>query len=40
MASLEIAESKTLKWEGRYCNIAGDKGGETLFDITEICTQD
>lgn len=33
MASLEIAEKKTLKWEGGYCNVAGDKGGETIFGI-------
>lgn len=33
MASLEIAEAKTLKWEGGYCNVAGDRGGETIFGI-------
>lgn len=33
MASLEIAETKTLKWEGGYCNVAGDRGGETIFGI-------
>lgn len=33
MAKLEIAEEKTLKWEGGYCNIKGDKGGETIFGI-------
>lgn len=33
MASLEIAEKKTLKWEGGYCNVAGDRGGETIFGI-------
>lgn len=33
MAQLEIAEKKTLKWEGGYCNIDGDRGGETIFGI-------
>lgn len=33
MAELNIAESKTLKWEGGYCNVAGDRGGETIFGI-------
>ena len=33
MADLKIAEAKTLKWEGGYCNVAGDKGGETIFGI-------
>ena len=33
MADLKIAEAKTLKWEGGYCNIPGDKGGETIFGI-------
>ena len=33
MAELSIAESKTLKWEGGYCNVAGDRGGETIFGI-------
>lgn len=33
MAKLEIAREKTLKWEGGYCNIKGDKGGETIFGI-------
>ena len=33
MASLSIAETKTLKWEGGYCNVVGDKGGETIFGI-------
>lgn len=33
MAQLHIAEEKTLKWEGGYCNVAGDKGGETIFGI-------
>lgn len=33
MAQLEIAEKKTLHWEGGYCNVAGDKGGETIFGI-------
>ena len=33
MAKLEIAQAKTLKWEGGYDNVAGDKGGETIFGI-------
>ena len=33
MADLQIAEKKTLKWEGGYCNIQGDRGGETIFGI-------
>lgn len=33
MADLQIAEAKTLKWEGGYCNVAGDRGGETIFGI-------
>ena len=33
MADLKIAEAKTLKWEGGYCNVAGDAGGETIFGI-------
>lgn len=33
MADLQIAEKKTLKWEGGYCKVAGDKGGETIFGI-------
>lgn len=33
MADLQIAETKTLKWEGGYCNVAGDRGGETIFGI-------
>lgn len=33
MADLKISEAKTLKWEGGYCNIQGDKGGETIFGI-------
>lgn len=33
MAKLEIAQAKTLKWEGGYANVAGDKGGETIFGI-------
>ena len=33
MAILQIAAAKTLKWEGGYCNVAGDAGGETIFGI-------
>lgn len=33
MAKLEIAEEKTLKWEGGYANVAGDRGAETIFGI-------
>lgn len=33
MASLEKSYNKTRKWEGGYCDIAGDKGGETIFGI-------
>ena len=33
MADLKIAEAKTLKWEGGYCNVVGDAGGETIFGI-------
>lgn len=33
MADLQIAETKTLKWESGYCNVAGDRGGETIFGI-------
>ncbi|RDU51775.1 hypothetical protein CQA37_09365 [Helicobacter sp. MIT 99-10781] len=33
MADFKIAKAKTLKWEGGYCNVEGDKGGETIFGI-------
>lgn len=33
MADLKIAEAKTLKWEGGYCNVEGDAGGETIFGM-------
>lgn len=33
MADLQVAEKKTLKWEGGYCNVSGDAGGETIFGI-------
>ncbi|WP_104694772.1 glycoside hydrolase family 108 protein [Helicobacter equorum] len=33
MANFEISEDKTLKWEGGYANVVGDKGGETIFGI-------
>lgn len=33
MADLAKAETKTLKWEGGYANIQGDRGGETIFGI-------
>lgn len=33
MASLRIAEEKTLRWEGGYCDVPGDTGGETIFGI-------
>lgn len=33
MANLQLAEAKTLKWEGGYCNVVGDAGGETIFGI-------
>lgn len=40
MASLEISEKKTLKWEGGYCNVAGDAGGETIFGIAKNANPD
>lgn len=33
MAEHKVAEDKTLKWEGGYCNVVGDAGGETIFGI-------
>lgn len=33
MAEHKVAETKTLKWEGGYCNVVGDEGGETIFGI-------
>lgn len=33
MADLKISKAKTLKWEGGYCNVVGDAGGETIFGI-------
>lgn len=33
MALYSIAEQKTLKWEGGYCNVSGDAGGETIFGM-------
>lgn len=33
MADLKISKAKTLKWEGGYCDIVGDTGGETIFGI-------
>lgn len=33
MAEYKHAENKTLKWEGGYCNVVGDAGGETIFGM-------
>ena len=33
MASFEEAYKKTAKWEGGYCDVAGDAGGETICGI-------
>ena len=33
MANHSLAELKTLKWEGGYCDVKGDAGGETIFGI-------
>lgn len=33
MADLRVSEEKTLKWEGGYCDVPGDTGGETIFGI-------
>lgn len=35
MANFKEAKMKTLKWEGGYANVAGDRGGETFAGVAK-----
>lgn len=35
MADFKTAKMKTLRWEGGYCDVKGDTGGETIMGVAK-----